>query len=164
PFDVPARIRLALVGLDAPDKTVQARVVEGLTAVGDAERFQTALEHVLENAHKFAPCGSTITIDAIVDGDDAAVVVTDEGSGVSPEFREIAFERFSQLDGSDTRRHDGLGLGLFLARQVMHAMGGRIGFDDTETGCRVRLTLPRAAAPSEERVRPARSGVRRTYG
>ena len=165
PFDIPGRLRLALAFLDVRDKTIETKVTEGLSAIGDAERFQTALGHVLSNAATYGPPGSTITIDARVVGDDVRVVVADEGPGVPAGFREVAFERFSQLDASDARRHDGLGLGLFLARQVMRAMGGDVAFEDASTGCRVRLSLPRAAeAPSDTQVHAATSGVRRTYG
>jgi signal transduction histidine kinase len=164
PFDVPARIRLALARFEAPGKTVETRIVEGITAAGDPERFQTALGHILSNAQKFSPAGSTIVIEARQDGDDVVVVVSDEGPGLQPAFREIAFERFSQLDGSDTRRHDGLGLGLFLARQVVRAMGGEVSFEDADRGCRVRIALPRTTAGAASRMGPATSGVRRMYG
>ena len=148
------------------DATLEADYIllHNLLGTGDPERFQTALGHILSNAHKFSPPGSTIGIEALRDDDDVVVVVSDEGPGVPPEFREVAFERFSQFDGSDTRRHDGLGLGLFLARQVVRAMGGEVSLEDAERGCRVRIALPSSTAGPGSRVRPAASGVRRMYG
>jgi signal transduction histidine kinase len=142
PFDVAARVRLALAKLDAPGKAIETRIVEGLTATGDGERFQAALGHVLTNAHKFAPGGTAITIDVRREGDDVVVSVADEGPGIRAEHRDVVFERFAQLTAPHGGRHDGLGVGLFLARQVMRAMDGDVTIEDAGRGCLVRITLP----------------------
>lgn len=142
PFDVTERLREGLDRFDPFEKTVETHLISKLQAVGDHQRFRSALDHVLSNADKFGPRGSTIKIEARAVDHDIVVTISDQGPGIPREQRDLVFERFYRTDVSDTRRHEGLGLGLFLTRQVLRAMGGDVTILDTSSGCAVRIVLP----------------------
>lgn len=110
----------------------------------DAERIQTALEHLIDNAVKFSQPGSMVRVVASVtesdveDNDDdhgfvlmaspswLCITVEDFGQGIDPGHHEEIFAPFSQLDNSTTREHGGAGLGLALVKQFIAAHGGTI--------------------------------------
>jgi CheY-like chemotaxis protein len=94
--------------------------------VGDGERLQQVFWNLLSNAVKFTPAGGDVYVSL---GSDAAawvVRVRDTGIGIQPEFLPHIFERFRQADGSMTREHGGLGLGLAIARDLTQLHGGTI--------------------------------------
>jgi signal transduction histidine kinase len=62
------------------------------------------------------------------------MAVRDRGPGVPEAFRELAFEKFSQADGSDTRASGGTGLGLAISKELVEHMGGSIGYEPGEGG------------------------------
>ena len=64
------------------------------------------------------------------------------GPGIPPELREAVFDRYFQASQGMTRQHEGLGIGLTLARSVARAMGGDVRFGDVPAGCRAELILP----------------------
>jgi two-component system sensor histidine kinase TctE len=68
--------------------------------------------------------------------------VQDEGPGIPPELREKVFERFYQISQGDCRAHEGLGLGLTIARAVFESLGGSVSILDSPGGCRVQAVLP----------------------
>ena len=73
-----------------------------------------------------------------------AVSVRDFGPGLPAEFRQRVFQKFSQADGSDQREKEGTGLGLYIARQLVERMGGRIGVATPDgPGCEMLVSLPR---------------------
>jgi PAS domain S-box-containing protein len=92
-----------------------------------------ALVLVTENALDFGE-GSPVVIEAAVDGDEIRIEVSDRGPGIPPDQRERIFELFTQADGTNVRSHEGLGIGLFLARRIMEAHGGRLEFREREGG------------------------------
>jgi CheY-like chemotaxis protein len=89
----------------------------------------------------------------------ADIVVSDTGPGISPEFLPHVFERFRQADGSTTRTHGGLGLGLAIVRHLVELHGGLIAAENTKTGTgaifTVKLPLPSAELSREELVTAA---------
>lgn len=102
----------------------------GLKGKGDPEKLRRAMVHVFDNAAKFTPEGGQVAV-AIerVDGEDEAYYelrVADDGPGVPPEQVPRVLDAFYQADGSVTRAHGGVGLGLAFARQVASAMGGEV--------------------------------------
>ncbi len=101
-------------------------------ALGDPARLAQVLELLLENAAKYAPPGAEIVVaDWSADGE-VHVAVGDDGPGVPPEMRESVFEPFVRLDtGSDK---PGTGVGLFAARRLVGAMGGRLWIEDKPAG------------------------------
>jgi signal transduction histidine kinase len=118
----------------------------------DHHKLRTVLIHLVENAAKFAPDGA-IELEAVAAGNRALFYVTDRGPGIAPEHRERVFERFVQLDQSLTRTTGGLGLGLYLARQVAHLLGGEVVVTDAAGGgacfC---LAIARELAPGRRTV------------
>ena len=97
-----------------------------LPGVGDAPRLARAVAHLLSNAAKFGPRGGRVARRARAAGDDWEVRVADEGPGVDAERAEHLFEPFIQADGSPTRAHGGVGVGLSIARRVVEGHGGSV--------------------------------------
>jgi len=97
-----------------------------LPARGDPDKLRRALVHVLENAAKFTPRGGEVAIAVRADGERYSLVVVDGGPGIDAHQRERIFEPFYQVDGSPTRKHGGVGLGLAFAQRVTRALGGGV--------------------------------------
>ena len=95
-----------------------------LTAVGDESRFRQVLEQLLENESKYAPTADGVSIGMWRLSDEVQVYVTDDGPGVPIEDWESVFEPFVRIGGRGRSR--GSGIGLFAARRLMTAMGGRV--------------------------------------
>jgi signal transduction histidine kinase len=120
-----------LVGATAAKVLVdhRYRVVEeapGLVVRADAERLEQALAHVLDNAAKFGGPGGLVTVTVDSDHGYARVSVTDEGPGIAKTDHERIFDRFVRLGDVLTRETQGAGVGLFIARRALAAMGGDI--------------------------------------
>jgi two-component system cell cycle sensor histidine kinase PleC len=127
---------------------IESNISEGLLAYGDAKLLRQALIHVVGNASKFGPRDSLIEIQsAQIDRGAIEVTILDRGPGIEGDAIEAAFRPFWQRDGSDTRAHGGLGLGLTIARHFIELQGGRIEISDrAEGGTCVRIRLRRNAA------------------
>jgi len=101
--------------------------------VGDARRIQQILMHLAGNAVKFTEKGFIrIHCECLLQGEEEAMlrlVISDTGIGIDPEKRDFIFQKFSQVDGSLTRRHGGTGLGLAIAKELVELMHGEIGFE-----------------------------------
>ncbi len=93
---------------------------------GDAARLQQVVSNLLSNAVKFTPSGGTIVVQLQRVGDSAELQVRDTGQGISAEFIPYVFEPFRQGDGSTTRVHGGLGLGLSIVKHLVEAHGGMV--------------------------------------
>jgi signal transduction histidine kinase/CheY-like chemotaxis protein len=100
----------------------------------DPRRLEQVFLNLLSNAVKFTPPAGRVSIDAEVAGQLVQVRVSDTGSGIDPDFLPHVFERFRQAEGDTARRVDGLGLGLFIARQLVEAQGGTIRAESAGTG------------------------------
>jgi signal transduction histidine kinase len=94
--------------------------------VGDPDRLQQVVWNLLVNAIRHTPEGGRVTVSAQRSGSLNVVRVHDTGSGIPPEHLPHIFERFRQVDGSTTRAHGGLGLGLSLVRHFVEAHGGGV--------------------------------------
>lgn len=153
-FDVVAEIEQSIATLDPQARRVRSALPETALALGDRQRTRLIVDGLLENARKFAPEESTVHVTAQVCGDCVEITVRDEGEGIADELRERVFERFFQADGGDTRRHGGVGLGLYLARRLTEAMGGSLTLHPPST---FRISLPSAAqsTPSQSLRSPA---------
>ncbi|MBC7784549.1 MAG: response regulator [Burkholderiales bacterium] len=93
---------------------------------GDPNRLQQVLWNLLSNAIKFTPREGKVVIAAQRINSHVEITVTDSGSGIKADFLPYVFERFRQADGSTTRRHGGLGLGLAITKNLVELHGGKI--------------------------------------
>jgi signal transduction histidine kinase/DNA-binding response OmpR family regulator len=99
----------------------------------DPLKLKGVLKNIILNAIKFTDQGS-VTVDANRRNGGIEISVTDTGIGIAPQVLPIIFEPFRQGDGSTTRRHGGVGLGLYIVRQLLDLLGGAITVD-SEVGC-----------------------------
>jgi len=135
------------VRADAATKGVEIRLNPSehlLFVEGDRLRLQQIAWNLLNNAVKFTPSGGRIEIGLINEGVTAAFVVKDTGQGIDPGFLPHVFEMFRQADGSNRRRHGGLGIGLALVRQLVQLHGGTISAESEgpNKGSRFTVRLP----------------------
>jgi PAS domain S-box-containing protein len=93
---------------------------------GDAARMQQVIWNLLTNAVKFTPKGGQVEVKLKRVDSAAEISICDTGEGISKEFLPFVFDRFHQADGTTTRRHGGLGLGLAIARHLVEMHGGTI--------------------------------------
>jgi two-component system, OmpR family, sensor kinase len=99
-------------------------VPQGLTGYLDPDRVEQAVDNLLDNALRFAPAGSQITLSARQDGPDIELSVSDAGAGFPVEFLSHAFDRFSRPGGGRSRSDGGAGLGLAIVSAIASAHGG----------------------------------------
>jgi signal transduction histidine kinase len=113
--------------------------------VADPDRTIQILVNLLSNAVKHAPSGSQVEVTTANENGLAAIAVRDHGPGIPAHKVDFIFEPFTQLDGSDTRRIAGTGLGLTIARALAEKQGGGIRVSSREgEGATFTLTLPLA--------------------
>src|SRR5690606_24343499 len=133
---------------------------EAHTVVGDPIRIEQMLSNLTDNALKFTPASGTVrlrlratTMNDSLGGFGAALLprdrpavelsVEDSGQGIPPEERSKIFDAFYQIDGSQTRRHGGAGLGLSIVKNLVDAHGGLIEVGESDLGgARLAITLP----------------------
>jgi len=155
PFDLAQLLgRSAVAFLPLSDRhAVVADVPDDLPwAHGDAAATDSIVSQLLENAIKYSPDGGTVTVGARRLDELIEVTVADEGIGIAPADVERVFERFVQGEAGDRRRFGGIGLGLYIVRQLARAQGGEVTAGPRAGGGTVmRLTLPlaRPAATDE---------------
>ena len=131
----------------------------GLAARGDPEKLKRAMAHVLDNAAKFSARGGVVAVGVRRGGGEDGWLgfeVADDGPGVAPDQHNKILEPFYQVDGSVTRSHGGVGLGLAFAKYVCEAMGGHVDVESPPeseiagrklNGTLVRLCVARRAPP-----------------
>jgi signal transduction histidine kinase len=138
-------VAAARAAYPARQLVLEADEVLPVRAVPEAVR--QVLGNLLDNAAKHAPDRTPIRVEARRVGALAVLAVEDTGPGVPPAERERIFERFTQLDSGATRLAGGVGLGLYIARQLANAQGGELLLADPTPpgqGARFELRLPMA--------------------
>jgi signal transduction histidine kinase len=138
-------------GAEHPSRPIHLNVASIIpTIAADPARLELVLVNLLENARKYSPAGTPIHVWVEQAGEGVAISVRDEGIGIPHAEQERIFERFhraSNVDGGIA----GLGLGLYLAREIARAHGGRIDVSSSAgVGSTFTLTLPcMATGPSK---------------
>jgi PAS domain S-box-containing protein len=111
----------------------------------DRDKVRQVLVNLIENAIKYSADGKRIEISVEANGDNAVFSVSDEGLGIPPEERTRVFEKFYRVDPQMTRGVGGTGLGLYICRELVTRMGGRIWVEPNDgTGSTFRFELPLA--------------------
>ncbi len=151
-FDLAQLLRGAAVAFRPLSErhTLTAEIPDDLPlAYGDMTATDVIVGQLLENAFKYSPDGGTVTVRARPAGEWIEVTVDDEGIGIAPGDHERIFERFVQGEAGDRRRFGGIGLGLYIVRQLARAQGAEIAASSrADGGTRMELRLRRANPPS----------------
>lgn len=152
PTDLNAIVKAAV---DTVRTSAAARSIEllvslysaSLIVMGEPVRLQQIAWNMVSNAIKFTDPGGKVTVTTGLDGTSAYLTVMDTGIGIEPEFLPHVFDRFRQADGSTSRRHGGLGLGLAIADALAKLHGGRLEAQSDGVGCGATFTLRVDLAP-----------------
>ncbi len=152
-----SRINLSKVidaALDATRPLAEAKQIQFINGTtekesfvfGDPTRLQQVFWNLFNNAVKFTPKGGQVNIAGTTAHSRVSVSVADTGVGIKPEFVPFIFVRFRQADGSTTREHGGLGLGLAIVRQLVELHGGtvQVESDGIDCGATFTITIPAA--------------------
>jgi CheY-like chemotaxis protein len=151
PVDLVAVVDAALdavrPALEAKAINIETIIDAGLRIVpGDADRLQQVVWNLLSNAAKFTPSEGKVEVRLSYDSAFVQIQVSDSGPGIDPAFLPHVFERFRQADGTTTRTHGGLGLGLAIVRHLVELHGGIITAENRTDGpgaiFTVKLRLP----------------------
>jgi signal transduction histidine kinase len=116
-----------------------------LAAQADPEKIQRVLFNLIRNAIRHTPADGSITVSAEATRDGVEIEVADTGAGIPAEDRERVFDAFFRAGSNAPRGSDGAGLGLAISRAIVESHGGRIWLPASETGTRVRFSLPAPA-------------------
>jgi signal transduction histidine kinase len=132
--------------------------------IGDPDRIRQIVWNLVSNAIKFTPPGGRVDIRLTMSGDDVIIGVQDTGIGFGTRVAAHLFQRFHQGDGTPTRKHGGLGLGLNIVRHLVELHGGTVtGWSAGENaGSLFQVRLPMIAAESP-RIIERRHAERRLF-
>ena len=109
----------------------------------DPRRVRQVMRNLVENAVKYSPDGGPIRVTARSVSEGVQTSVSDRGLGIEPQYLELIFERFYQVDSASTRQVGGSGLGLAICRAIVEAHNGRIWAESRPgVGSTFRFTLP----------------------
>ena len=124
--------------------TLQVDATEHLPPVAaDPDKLRQVLTNLVDNGVKYSPDGGTVTLSVLTTGNRIRFRVDDEGLGVPPAEQARIFEKFFRLDPQLTRGVGGTGLGLYICRELVQRMHGRIGVNsDGRAGSTFWVELP----------------------
>ena len=127
---------------EAKGINIKSSVEPGTGAVwGDPARLQQVMWNLLSNAVKFNPKGGSVEVRLQRVESHIQISVSDTGQGISPEFLPFVFERFRQADGTITKAHGGLGLGLSIVRHLVEMHGGTVRAESAGVGQGATFTV-----------------------
>jgi signal transduction histidine kinase len=119
--------------------SVDTSMVQPTRVRGDAAMFTRMVRNVVDNAMRYAQ--SELRFDSHFDGDDAVIVVSDDGDGIDVTQSAKFFERFSRADSARSRRSGGSGLGLAIVTEIVLRHGGSARFVEVDEGSRIELRV-----------------------
>lgn len=111
--------------------------------ISDASKVMQVLSNLIGNALKYSAPDTTVTVTAEVDGRGVTVSVSDQGGGIPDELAEQVFDRFFQVDQSNTRTSGGTGLGLYISRRFAEMIGARVWLESSsDSGSTFCIWIP----------------------
>ena len=136
---------------DAKHLLIKTDIDNDMVIRADPQRLQQVLWNLLSNSVKFTPPGGVVTVTTRRTNESVTVQVTDTGLGIEPELLPRVFDRFRQGDGSPSRSHGGLGLGLSIVRNIAELHGGTVVAVSRgrNQGTTMTMTLPVWVAPHD---------------
>jgi PAS domain S-box-containing protein len=170
PLDLAAIVRRAVEAIRPTAKAKRVRLLseidggDDISIMGDPARLEQVLWNLLSNAIKFTPKGGRVQVTLVRAASHCEIVVTDTGEGIAADFLPFVFDRFRQADGSHSRRHGGLGLGLSIVKELVELHGGSVRATSAGLGqgASVTVEIPvmalapaQAPAPEQRPARPA---------
>ena len=118
----------------------------------DLDFLREIMDNLLDNAVKYTPNGGSVYVGVRGDGDRVLINVTDSGIGISSDDLQHIFQKFYRSDNSDTREIGGTGLGLYLVKQRVEAMGGKVWAESAfGDGSTFYVSLPRLSGEEYEK-------------
>ncbi|MDI1446283.1 ATP-binding protein [Polyangium sp. 6x1] len=134
---------------------VMVEPFDDLVVVGDRSRLAQVLANLLDNAVKYSPSGGTIRVALSKHDGEALLSVTDPGIGIPKEQQGMLFARYFRARNAPITSYGGLGLGLYISRDIVERHGGRIGMEsEVGRGSTFTVALP-LEGPREEHARPS---------
>ena len=120
------------------------RLAQVVYSFVDRDFLREVMDNLIENALKYTPEGGSVYVNVRGDGDRVVINVTDTGIGISADDLDHIFQKFYRADNSDTREIGGTGLGLYLVKQRVEAMGGKVWAESAfGDGSTFYVSLPR---------------------
>jgi signal transduction histidine kinase len=159
PFDVVAQIRPIVNELAVSDAehTLTLHAPPTLTLDADEARLEQVWYNLLQNAIKYSPEGGAVRINVTAEGDNARIIISDQGIGIPANAMGHLFEAYYRAPNTDTpeRKIKGIGVGLFVTRQIVIAHGGTITAESEEgEGTTFTIELPIHAQGEAEYLIP----------
>ena len=143
------------------DRRFHLQVPENGLVHGDRDRLEQVLGNLLENAVKYSPEGSEIFVRVEDRGDSVVTSVCDRGIGIPDDELGQVFERFHRGRHVSSTNYGGLGLGLYITKQIIERHGGTIWVDSKEgAGTTFYFSLPASHVATGPQVAPAQAGAR----
>jgi PAS domain S-box-containing protein len=129
----------------SPERHFNLKVRPNVPVSVDSTRVSEALRHIVENAMVYSPAGSTIDVELSTSEDRATLAVRDRGIGIATDAQKTLFTLFSKAHEGTEHDRGGLGVGLYLAREIVRRHGGEMWFQSTEgKGSTFYMALPLA--------------------
>jgi signal transduction histidine kinase/CheY-like chemotaxis protein len=168
PVDLSAVINAAIdsIQLAADSREIKLEVTldpSARHALGDASRLQQVVWNLLSNAIKFTPRSGQVSVRLERVDNQIKLCISDTGCGIQKDFLPFVFDRFRQADGTPTRTHGGLGLGLAIVRHLVELHGGTVQADSAgiDQGASFTITLPLAWAVEKPTQRKSQKALLR---
>lgn len=131
------------VRLLAPRHQIDVTAPVALLVEADMQRIEQVLFNLLDNAIKYSPGGEAIAVELVEDDTNAIVTVTDRGLGIPADKLPYIFDRWYQAHWDTHGDYGGMGLGLYISKEIVEQHGGRIWAVSDEHGSRIGFTIPR---------------------
>jgi signal transduction histidine kinase len=132
----------------APHHYLRSNTREPITVVADRRRIEQVIRRLLDNAVRYSPSGGDVDVELSAEGDDVIISVRDHGIGIPVDKQPHVFDVFFRAHAGTAHDYGGLGIGLYLSREIARLHGGELSFESEESrGSTFRLRLPRNPRP-----------------